>query len=105
MLLLEERVLNNLPKLTNIPLVKEICRKDESIINRPNFENHVTVFASFKHSYSDAQKFGQSLNLDDINMNLGQRQLITPGFRNKINLETEFLANMENIEVNGSRWK
>ena len=59
------------------PLVRENCRTYVSIIGRHSFKNFVYFYGFFEHDFTDAHKSHQILNLSDVHINIGQKQLTT----------------------------
>ena len=64
------------------PLVNEICRTYAAIINRSHIKYHVSFYALFDQDYTDAHESHRTLNLNDIHINLGQKQLTAPNCLN-----------------------
>ena len=67
-----------------VPPVEGICRTYGSIITRHNFENLVSFYAILGNDFTDAHEYHQTLNLNDVHINTGQKQLTTPDCINNL---------------------
>ena len=45
------------------------------------------------------------MNLKDVHINLGQKQLKAAVFVSKIKVQPDFLAEVESIQINASEWR
>ena len=87
------------------PLGRETFRTYASIIRRHNFKYHVSFNAVFEHDFTDAHESHQTLSLNDIHINLGQKQSTPPGCINNINFKPDFLGKMGEIQLNVFGWR
>ena len=62
----------------------------------------MTFYTNFEHNLTDAQQPHQTLNLNDVHINLGQK-VTTTEYVNNIKLQPKFfLRKAETIQLNGS---
>ena len=59
----------------------------------------------FRHNFTDAHEPHQSLYLNDVHTNVGEKQVKTPDFINNIFLKPDFEGKVEEIQANGSEWR
>ena len=63
------------------------CRIYASINGRHKFKKPVSFFIIFGHDFTVAHEFHQTLSLNDVHINLEQKQLTTPDRINNRNLQ------------------
>ena len=61
-------------------------------------------YALFEHHFTDACEPHQTLDLNDVHINLGQKQLTAPVYINNTNVKPYFLGQVEETQLNGSGW-
>ena len=66
------------------PLVGEFLRPNASIIRRHNFNFNISYYPIFEQYFTDAHASLQTLNSNDVLMNVGHKQLTAPGCKNNI---------------------
>ena len=86
-------------------LIREICAEYARKIARSGFLYNAFFYALFEHDYTDTLESQQSMNLKDVHINLGQKQLTAADFVSKIKVQPDFLAEVESIQLNASEWR
>ena len=59
-------------------IIREICRPFGSIIRRHSIKYHVSFYAIIMHDFTDAHDSRQTLNLNDVHINLWENKQQPP---------------------------
>ena len=66
------------------------------------FKNLVSFYALLEHELTHEPESQQTSNLNDVHINMEQKQLTTPDCMNNISLQPHVLGKMKEIQLNGS---
>ena len=87
------------------PIAEEISRNCASFIRKCKFvcfKNLVSFNALLEHELTHELESHQTSNLNDVHINMEQKQLTTPDCMNNISLQPHVLGKMQEVQLNGS---